>query len=39
MLDVIIAELWGHVFNDWLQKLFHPPKPWVHKLENRLWGA
>lgn len=39
MLGVIIAEFWGHVFNDWLQNLFIRRNHGLHKPEIRLWGA
>jgi hypothetical protein len=39
MAGVLIGELWGHVFNDFLQNFFLRKNKGMHVPEIRLWGC
>ena len=39
MTGVLLAEIWGHWFNDWLCRNYLRKHNDVYKPENRLWGV
>lgn len=39
LIGAIIAEVWGHWFNDWLCNRYIRKHDGLYHLENRLWGT
>ena len=39
MIGSVLGELWGHWFNDWLQRRYIQTHNGVYVLESRLWGC
>ena len=39
IIGCILAEIWGHFFNDWITRVFVKKEDGIWRPENRHWGA